>query len=194
MQDFGSMASRTLGNESGSTPIFGDIAKKVLGRTIASASSGNIKELLPVSSLNKRQRAIHDALTEQGAVDQFYKKSVSMNDLRAISQVTGDEYNMFTLGSRRTIIRGYGNEVSVSPQMYDDLIAGNYGKWSGHTHPPGYSINPGPADRPFLQQMGQQRSAIRGDNGHYTFGQLPSDDAMIQSEIMRKQWERIYGN
>jgi hypothetical protein len=44
MQDFGSMASRTLGNESGSTPIFGDIAKKVLGRVddVASkwASSG----------------------------------------------------------------------------------------------------------------------------------------------------------
>lgn len=116
-----------------------------------------------------------------------------MSDLRAISQVTGDEYSMFTLGSQRTVIRGYGNEISVSQEMLDNLLAGNYGKWSGHTHPPGYSINPGPADRPFLQQMGQQRSAIWGDGGHYTFGQLPSDDAMIQSEIMRKQWARIYG-
>jgi len=163
-------------------------------QTIANASSGNLKELLPTSSLNNRQLAIHEALTEQGAVGQFHKKSVSMTDLKAITQVTGDEYNMFTLGSQRTIIRGYGNEVSVSPQMYDDLLQGNYGKWSGHTHPPGYSIDPGPADRPFLQQMGQQRSAIWGDNGHYTFGQLPSDDALIQSEIMRKQWERIYGD
>jgi hypothetical protein len=32
MQDFGSMASRIVGNEHGSTPIFGDIANKVLGR------------------------------------------------------------------------------------------------------------------------------------------------------------------
>jgi len=163
-------------------------------QTIASASSGNLKELLPTSSLNKRQLAIHEALTKQGAVGQFNKKSVSMTDLKAITQVTGDEYNMFTLGSQRTIIRGYGNEVSVSLQMYDDLLQGNYGRWSGHTHPPGYSIKPGPADRPFLQQMGQQRSAIWGDNGHYTFGQLPLDDALIQSEIMRKQWQRIYGD
>jgi hypothetical protein len=42
MQDFGSMASRTLGNESGSTPIFGDIAKKVLGRVDDVASKGAI--------------------------------------------------------------------------------------------------------------------------------------------------------
>ncbi len=117
-----------------------------------------------------------------------------MADLRAISRVTGDEYNMFTLGSRRTIIRGYGNEISVSPGVYKNLLSGKYGKYSGHNHPPGYSVKPGPADRPFLQKMGQQRSGIWGDSGHYTFGQLPTDDAMIQSEIMRKQWEKIYGN
>ncbi len=75
-------------------------------QTIANASSGNFKELLPTSSLNNRQLAIHEALTEQGAVGQFHKKFVSMTDLKAITQVTGDEYNMFTLGSQRTIITG----------------------------------------------------------------------------------------
>jgi LysM repeat protein len=161
--------------------------------TIATASSGQLTELLSASTLSKRQFAIYEKLSSQGSVGKFSKKSVSMSDLRAISQVTGDEYSMFTLGSQRTVIRGYGNEISVPQNTLDNLLAGNYGKWSGHTHPPGYSINPGPADRPFLQQMGQQRSAIWGDNGHYTFGQLPSDDAMIQSEIMRKQWAKIYG-
>ena len=161
--------------------------------TIATASSGQLTELRPGTMLSRRQAEIHEKLATQGSIGEFSKKNVSMNDLRAIGQVTGDEYSMFTLGSRRLVIRGYGNEISVSQEMLDGLLAGNYGKWSGHTHPPGYSINPGPADRPFLQQMGQQRSAIWGDGGHHTFGQLPSDDAIIQSEIMRKQWSRIYG-
>jgi hypothetical protein len=78
--------------------------------------------------------------------------------------------------------------------MYDELLAGKHGKWSGHTHPPGYSLDPGPADRPFLEKLGQERSTIWGDDGHHTFGKLPSDDEMIAAEKRRKQWMRIYGN
>jgi len=162
--------------------------------SIASASSGRLRELLPLSSLNSRQRAIHEALASQGAVTQFRKKSVSMSDLRAIGRVTGDEYSVFTLKGKRTIIRGFGNEIKVSEQLYNDLVSGKYGKWSGHTHPPGYSTDPGPADRPFLLAMNQKRSAIWGDDGYYIYGPLPLDDAEIRSEIAREQWGRIYGD
>ena len=31
------------------------------------------------------------------------------------------------------------------------------------------------------------------NDGQHVYGRLPSDDAMIQSEIMRAQWARIYG-
>jgi hypothetical protein len=42
MQDFGSMASRIVGNEHGSTPIFGDIANKVLGRVDDASKGGTL--------------------------------------------------------------------------------------------------------------------------------------------------------
>lgn len=164
-----------------------------IGSVIATARSGQLAELLPTSSLSARQVEIHEQLSRQGSIGTFPRKKVSMADLRSIGQVTGDEYSMFTLGSQRTIIRGYGNEISVSSNMLDELLAGKHGKWSGHTHPPGYSITPGPVDRPLLQQMGQQRSAIWGNDGQHVYGRLPSDDAIIQSEIMRARWSRIYG-
>ena len=72
-----------------------------------------------------------------------------MNDLRQLTNVTGDEFNMFTRGSQRLIIRGQGNTIEVSEVMFNDLLNGKYGKFSGHTHPNGFSLEPGPADEPF---------------------------------------------
>jgi hypothetical protein len=171
---------------------------KVVGantQTIATAQSGRLAELLPESSLSTRQAAIHAQLSEQGSFSTFSKRQVSMADLRDIGRVTGDEYNMFTKGGERLIIRGEGSNIRVSEQMYDDLLNGQYGKFSGHTHPPGYSIEPGPADRPFLNQMQQGRSAIWGDNGYQIFGPVgPADDARILSEINRARMQKLYGN
>jgi RHS repeat-associated protein len=164
-------------------------------KTIASAGfKGSGEGLLSVSTLTRRQKLIHDALSQQGSILQLPKRGVSMNDLRSIGRVTGDEYSMFTLGGRRTIIRGTGNEVRVSEDIFKNIVSGKYGKWSGHTHPPGYSLTPGPADRPFLQTLGQIRSGIWGDEGFKVFGHLPSDDSLIQSEIARKIWSRLYGS
>ena len=42
---------------------------------------------------------------------------------------------------------------------------GKYGRWSGHTHPTGHSLSPGPADQPFLRAMKQKQSGIWGDDG-----------------------------
>lgn len=47
--------------------------------------------------------------------------------------------NMFTKGEERLIIRGNGSVIKVSEEMLNDLINGTYGKFSGHTHPPGHS-------------------------------------------------------
>lgn len=69
---------------------------------------------------------------------------------------------MFTKGGERLIIRGNGNIINVSEEMYNDLINGVYGKFSGHAHPPGYSLEPGSADEPFLSKMGQKRSSVWG--------------------------------
>lgn len=120
-----------------------------------------------------------------------------MYDLQALTKVTGDEFSMYTLGSRRTIIRGNGDKVTVSQDVYDSLISGQYGKWSGHTHRPGYLIDPGPADRPMLINLGQKQSAIwpaNADTKPYLFGQIgKADDLQLQSDVTRKLWEKLYG-
>lgn len=161
---------------------------------ISTAKAGELTDLLPESSLTKRQAEIHAALSEPGAFATFHKRQVSMSDLQKIGQVTGDEYSMFTRGSRRLILRGNGNEVAVSAEMYDDLLKGVYGRWSGHTHPPGYTLMPGPADRPFLASMNQRASSIWGDGGFYLFGRNGLvEDEMLRSDAVRKMWTRLFG-
>lgn len=80
--------------------------------------------------------------------------------------------------------------------MYNDLINGVYGKFSGHAHPPGYSLEPGPADEPFLSKMGQKRSSVWGDSGD---GWLPFGDArwsttQVREQIRREQMAKFYEN
>lgn len=89
---------------------------------------------LPMSSLNKRQRELLEQLSNPDDTVIIRKKSVSMNDLRQLTNVTGDEFNMFTKGGERLIIRGDGNVIKVSEKMFNDLINGVYGKFSGHAN------------------------------------------------------------
>ena len=117
--------------------------------------------------------------------------------------VTGDEFNMFTNGSRRLIIRGSGREIKVTKKMKNDLITGVYGKFSGHTHPPGYSIEPGPGDGAFLLDLGQRRSAIWGTgvdnygqkrNGGFLFGVDDMETDEIRREAEREIMRKLYEN
>ena len=151
-------------------------------------------ELNPVESLNKRQRELLEQLSNPGDTILVHKKSVSMNDLRQLTSVTGDEFNMFTNGSRRLIIRGSGREIEVTEEMYNDLITGVYGKFSGHTHPPGYLMEPGPNDSWFLKKMNQKRSAIWGydGDGWLPFGQESWLTEEIQENIRREKWQKMY--
>ena len=146
-----------------------------LRRTIASSSgttSGTSAfALQPESILSKHIRGIHSVLPESGSTAIFRKADVSMAQLKTLTQVTGDEYSMFTLKGQRFVIRGNGSDVIVSPSIHADLLTGKYGRWSGHTHPAGHSLNPGPADQPFLRAMGQKQSGIWGDAGAAPFDQ-----------------------
>jgi len=65
---------------------------------VISTSGVGFGELNPVSSLNKRQRELLELLNEPGSTIILPKKSVSMNDLRQLTGVTGDEFNMFIQG------------------------------------------------------------------------------------------------
>ena len=170
-------------------------------------------ELSPITSLNKRQRELLDLLSEPGSTvivpkktvsmnDSTVivpKKTVSMNDLRQLTNVTGDEFNMFTKSGRRLIIRGSGNTISISKEMYDDLMAGVYGKFSGHTHPPGHSLDPGPADEGFLRSLGQKRSSVWGNSdghneGWRPFGDSPWETLMVREQLRREMMIKFYGS
>ncbi len=161
---------------------------------IAQAEGASQYATLPESTLNKRQLGLHKLLGEQGSTAVVRKSDVSMADLVRIGRVTGDEYTIFTKGGQRLIIRGYGNELRVSEQLAIELRAGTHGKWSGHTHPPGYGVTPSTVDRSFLPP-GQQRSAIWGDATSPTiFHTTPADDDMFHSirrqELMRRFYEQ----
>jgi hypothetical protein len=68
-----------------------------------------------------------------------------MKDLIKMTNVTGDEFNMFTKGSERLIIRGEGNIINVPNQQFlDELTQGKIWKVFRCTHPPSDSITPGP--------------------------------------------------
>ena len=171
-----------------------NVTRALNTEVISTAQSSRLADLLPETSLSRKQIDIHTQLSEPGTFATIPKSLVSMKDLRAIGEVTGDEYNMFTKGGERLVIRGEGSNIRVSPEMYEDLLDGKYGKFSGHTHPPGYSIEPGPADRPFLRMMQQERSAIWGSDGFRIFGPVgPADDARILSEINRANMINLYG-
>jgi hypothetical protein len=168
------------------------VRQQVAVATSAEASAGY--QLKSVPSLSKAQKAIHSQLMNQGDVALFAKKAVSMNDLRAIGQVTGDEYSMYTQGARRLIIRGFGNEVRVADEeMAAALRSGKFGKWSGHTHPPGYSSTPGQADRPNIPD-GQSRSGIWADDGAGPFHRMPHEDQVFQEEKRRQIFQELYGH
>ncbi len=80
---------------------------------------------------------------------------------------TGDEYQMFSLGSQRLVIRGHGTKVYANANAYTQIlkVVQGGGRYAGHTHPPGFSLRPGPDDEPFLRSFGQKNSGIWGNDG-----------------------------
>lgn len=86
------------------------------------------------------------------------------------------------------MIRGDGNRVVVPDQAFADALKnGAYGKWSGHTHPPGYSSDPGPEDRSNIPKN-QRRSGIWADEGTELFYR----DEIAEREQRRADFRRLY--
>jgi len=115
-----------------------------------------------------------------------------MADLRAVGRVAGDEFSMYTVGGRRFIIRGFGNEIHVVPDVAEAVAAGRYGRWSGHTHPPGYGMDASVVDRASIP-TGQARSAIWGDGGFRRFYRTPAEDAIFEAAERSEAMRRFYG-
>jgi hypothetical protein len=114
--------------------------------------------------LNDRQQALLDTLPEYDSRVEIDKGAASMMDLAALTAKTGDEFAMFTLGSKRLIVRGDAVSVNINAVKAAEMNAQGY-KWSGHTHIK--SIVPSEGDKLILRQFNQSRSSIYNAEGQY---------------------------
>ena len=65
---------------------------------------------------------------------EFNRNEVNLSDLAALTAKTGDEFAMFTRGSKRLIIRGNKTSVNIDIDKAKELAESGY-KWSGHPQP-----------------------------------------------------------
>jgi len=86
--------------------------------------------------------------------------------LAALTAKTGDEFAMFTIGSRRLIVRGDSEHIAIDPNKAAKMNAQGY-KWSGHTHTKG--VLPSRGDKVILRQFKQALSSVYDAEGNYTF-------------------------
>jgi hypothetical protein len=114
--------------------------------------------------LNARQQALLDQLPAYDSKADVAKDDVSMIDLAALTAKTGDEFAMFTIGSRRLIVRGDFEHVNIDPNKAAEMRAQGY-KWSGHTHAKG--LPPSKGDKEVLSGFGSERSVIYDAMGEH---------------------------
>lgn len=86
-----------------------------------------------------------------------------MMDLAALTAKTGDEFAMFTIGSRRLIVRGDFEHINIDLDKAVEMRAQGY-KWSGHTHTSG--VIPSKGDKDVLRGFGGNRSVIYDSMGN----------------------------
>ena len=123
-------------------------------------AKGNPNAILQIGRpLNNRQQRILDSLSEYDSRIIIEKKAVNMRDLSAMTAITGDEFALFTKGTKRLVIRGNSYSVNIDEKVANDLRKEGY-KWSGHTHP-GIDANcliASPGDMLVLNAFGQHRA------------------------------------
>ena len=83
---------------------------------------------------DKRQKAILEQLPDYDSRKEFDRDKVNLTDLAALTAKTGDEFAMFTRGSKRLVIRGNKLSVNINIDKAKKLAENGY-RWSGHTHP-----------------------------------------------------------
>jgi hypothetical protein len=118
--------------------------------------------------LSARQESLLEALPKPGKFVQVYKSDVSPSDLASLTARTGDEFGLFTLGSRRIVVRGNSEILDIPPELTGNLLSQGW-KWSAHTHP-GTSdrvlmASGIPGDREALWRFNQERSLILNSSG-----------------------------
>jgi hypothetical protein len=132
-------------------------------------------------NLSSRQANILESLQKPGQYSQLYKSDVNLTDLAALTAHTGDEFALFTLGSRRIVVRGTSSRLEIGAGLSNKLISQEW-RWSVHTHP-GLSdrvlmASGFPGDRSTLQLLNQERSLILNSAGRRSIFDLENDYAI----------------
>ncbi len=151
------------------------------GERLAINASGPSEIAWGYGNLSKRQAIILGSLKEPGRYIQLYKSDINLTDLAALTAQTGDEFALFTLGSRRIVIRGTAKNLEINNNLSEKLLAQNW-RWTAHTHP-GLSDNVliasgFPGDRQVLNIFNQKRSLILNSVGRRSIFDQENDYAI----------------
>jgi hypothetical protein len=83
--------------------------------------------------LSPRQANLLEHLSESGKNIIIKKNDINVYDIACLTARTGDEFAIFTLGSRRMILRGDYKAIEI-PRILTDKLKAEQWKWSAHTH------------------------------------------------------------
>lgn len=135
------------------------------------------------SGLNARQSNFLSQLPSANSVLQLKKSFINVNDLAALTAHTQNEFAMFTLGSRRLIVRGdrfITNIMGIGSKLLEEGWT-----WSAHTH-----VGKGNAsliasgvhgDLGVLEMFNQQRSLILNSLGSRTIFKIKGEQVYVDS-------------
>jgi hypothetical protein len=166
----------------GREPAMGDEAGTVAADpTIRSSRAAAIYH--GAAEVTPRQAKLLAQLPEELSRIIVHKRAVSINDLAALTARTGDEFAVFTQGSRRMIVRGSARGVNLTRAELTALRDAGW-KWSGHTHPGTSDLvlnaSGHPGDRMVLEIFGQEQSLITNSRGGRSVFDA-SDDTRVPS-------------
>jgi hypothetical protein len=119
-----------------------------------------------LGELSTRQVKILDQLPKDGTITTIARDAISPSDIAALTAKTGDEFAIFTNGSKRMVLRGNEGRIRIEPELLDQLKSEGW-RWTAHTQPgmtTGHSIASA-GDQQVLKALGQNQSMILNSKG-----------------------------
>jgi hypothetical protein len=116
--------------------------------------------------LSTRQARVLEQLPQDGKIITIARNAVSPSDIAALTAKTGDEFAIFTNGSRRMVLRGDEGRIKISAKLLEQLKSEGW-RWTAHTQPGmtiGHSIASA-GDQEVLRALGQSQSMILNSKG-----------------------------
>ena len=139
-----------------------EIAAPSRGRTVGNPTAISYG----LGELNAKQKTLLATLKADTDFTTVARVEVSPRDLAALTAATGDEFALFTNGSRRMVLRGNPQRVSIGPKQLSELINNGW-RWTAHTQPgmtAGHTIASA-SDQAVLKAFGQKQSMILNSKG-----------------------------